>query len=124
MTIARRAAIRLGFGAALAGPSAAKEMAKSAALMLGSQYAAEGAGQFSDGPPSPGYPNPIREAAQKLFHDSTEDRNFGRLYRAGVLDHDIFVCQSWSLAYKAALQKQRDNGEKSFMKQLYRAAFL
>ena len=118
MSIARRAAMRLGFGAALAAPSAAAALRDEGLWKLGGGGAHLIESRIAPYPPDDSVISMVTKMARKTYDHACDDQQFRARYRVGAFDHDIAACQSWSLPFKAAMQRSRDRESLSFLEKL------
>ena len=65
----------------------------------------------------------LLKAARHLYRAKDRERDRHTNYRAGRFDHDVHVMGSWSLAFKATVQRERDEAEEGVLEKLRRAAY-
>ena len=126
MSLARRAAIKLGFGAALAAPVAAAQLARTPEIgWPGIASGLVGMEQGSDGyaSPAPGGSSMLLRDLRKLCRAEQQKIYRKREWRVGRFDHDVAVMGSWSLAFKAAVQHARDDADEGPLEKLQRQAW-
>lgn len=124
----RRTALGRMFGAALAAPTAAEQLAKAVAhpkRLWESGLLSPQSDQCE--PPSstlePGIINFVLRQARSIFRARAREIEVRNRYRAGRFDHDVHVMGSWSLAFKAQIQRRRDEADEGMLDKLRRAAF-